>query len=619
MAALTVAASLFVNVPAAHAAVGFHVSGRNLLDVNNNVFIMRGTSHPHVWFQSETASFGELAGLGANTVRVVLGSGQRQWGINSAADVTNVINLCKQNRLICMLEVHDTTGFGEQSGAASLDQAVTYWDSIRSALIGQENFILINIGNEPIGNNDPAQWTTATVNAVQRMRSLGFQHTLVVDAPNWGQDWTNTMRTPTNAMAVWNADPMRNTVFSIHMYSVYAQAATITAYFDAFAQMGLPLIVGEFGFQDVDEDTIMAEAQARNIGWLAWSYSGNTDPALDQTVAFDPAQLTTWGQRVFNGTNGVKATARCATVFTGCGPGGSAPAAPTGLTVSSFTSSSVALSWTASSGATQYQIQRANGACSTSSSFSQVGTSTTTSFTNSGLPNNTTFCYRVTASNTNGTSGPSNTVSATTGQGAPAPPTPTGLTVTGTTATSASLSWTASTSATQYQIQRANGACSTSSSFSQVGTSTTTTFTNTGLIASTSYCYRVTASSANGTSAPSTAVTATTGPGGGTGGCSAAPVVQSQWSGGYVMQPVTVTNTGTSAITGWRVTFTLPAGQTVTGSWNAVLSGTTGTITASNVSYNGNLGPSASTTFGFQVSRSSSDNSVAGSFSCAAS
>ncbi|HZM80725.1 MAG TPA: cellulase family glycosylhydrolase [Candidatus Limnocylindrales bacterium] len=526
MAAATVVASLLVNVPAAHAAVGFRISGRNLVDVNGNVFIMRGTSHPHVWFQGETASFGELAGLGSNAVRVVLGSGQRNWGINSAADVTNVINLCKQNRLICMLEVHDTTGFGEQSGAASLDQAVTYWDSIRSALIGQENFILINIGNEPIGNNNPAQWTTATANAVSRMRTLGFQHTLVVDAPNWGQDWTNTMRNPTNAMAVWNADPQRNTLFSVHMYEVYPDPAPINAYFDAFAQMGLPLIVGEFGFghngQNVDEDTIMAEAQARGIGWLAWSYSGNSDGLLDQATAFNPAQLTTWGQRVFNGTNGVRATARCATVFTGCGPGGNPPAAPTGLTV------------------------------------------------------------------------------------------------TGTTANSASLSWTASTGATQYQIQRANGACSTSSSFSQVGTSTTTTFTNSGLTASTSYCYRVTASNANGTSGPSNTVTATTGPGGG-GGCSVSPVVQSQWGDGYVTQPVTVTNTGTSATTRWTVTFTLPAGHAIVGSWNATLSGTTGTITATNAPYNGNLAPNANTNFGFQASRPNGSTQTAGGFTCAAS
>ncbi|WP_433015696.1 cellulase family glycosylhydrolase [Kribbella sp. CA-294648] len=511
--------------PDAPAAVGFHISGRNLLDANDNPFVMRGTSHPHIWYQGETDSYAEIAGLGANTVRVVLGSGQR-WGPSPAADVANVIAQCKANRLVCVLEVHDTTGYGEEAAAATLDQAVTYWNSIRDVLIGQEAYVLINIGNEPIGNTNPAQWTTATANAVQRMRTLGFQHTLVVDAPNWGQDWSNTMRD--NAQTVWNADTQRNTLFSVHMYQVYGTAASITSYFDAFAQAGLPLIVGEFGHEhqgeNVDEDTIMAEAQTRGIGWLAWSYSGNTEPYLDQTVAFDPTQLTTWGQRVFKGPNGVSETSRCATVFSGCGPGGTVPAAPGGLAV------------------------------------------------------------------------------------------------TGTTSSSVSLSWTGSTAATQYQVQRAAGACAANSTFSQVGSTAASTFTNTGLAANTSYCYRVTASNAAGTSAPSAMVTGkTTGSGDPGGGCSVVSTVQSRWDSGYVVQPVTVTNTRTSAITGWKVTFTLPPGHTIAGSWSASLSGTTGTITATSLSYNGNLAVGANTSFGFQVTKPGGDAQSPTGFTCAAS
>ncbi|MFC0623442.1 cellulase family glycosylhydrolase [Kribbella deserti] len=525
-------ASLLVLLPAPPAtaepaapAPGFHISGQKLLDANGNPFVMRGTSHPHVWYQGETGSYAEIAGLGANTVRVVLGSGQR-WGPSPAADVANVISLCKANRLVCVLEAHDTTGYGEDAAAATLDQAVTYWNSIRDVLIGQEAFVLINIGNEPIGNTNPGQWTTATANAVQRMRTLGFEHTLVVDAPNWGQDWSNTMRD--NAQTVWNADGQRNTLFSVHMYQVYGTAATITSYFDAFAKAGLPLIVGEFGHehqgQNVDEDTIMAEAQTRGIGWVAWSYSGNTEPYLDQTVAFNPAQLTPWGQRVFTGPNGVSETSRCATVFTGCGPGGTAPAAPTGLAVTGATSSSVSLSWTGSAAATQYQVHRAAGACTAQSAFSQV-------------------------------------------------------------ASTAGL-----------------------------------TFTNTGLAANTSYCYRVTASNAAGTSAPSGTVTGTTTGGGDPGnGCSVVPTVQSRWDSGYVVQPVAVTNTRTSAISGWRVTFTLPAGHTIAGSWNASLSGTSGTITATNVPHNGNLPVGGKTSFGFQVNKPSGNSQSPSGFSCTAS
>ncbi len=326
---VAVAASILVAVQPASAAVGLHISGRTVVEANGSPFIMRGVNHPHVWYTNRTSSFADIKAAGANTVRVVLGTGKR-WG--PSTDVPQVIALCKQNRLICVLEVHDTTGYPEEAaGAATLDEAVNYWISQKSALVGQENYVVINIGNEPIGNTDPGQWTAATANAIAKMRSNGFQHLLMADAPNWGQDWTNTMRD--NARTVWEADPQRNTVFSIHMYSVYNTAASITSYFDAFESMGLPLVVGEFGWQfragEVDDETILAEAQARDLGWLAWSWSGNTDPIIDMTVNFDPHQLTTFGQRIVNGANGLKATAEEATIYSGrpssSGPPSSAP------------------------------------------------------------------------------------------------------------------------------------------------------------------------------------------------------------------------------------------------------------------------------------------------------
>src|ERR1700738_986415 len=34
-------------------SVGFHISGRNLLDVNGNNFMMRGISHGYTWFLTQ--------------------------------------------------------------------------------------------------------------------------------------------------------------------------------------------------------------------------------------------------------------------------------------------------------------------------------------------------------------------------------------------------------------------------------------------------------------------------------------------------------------------------------------------------------------------------------------
>lgn len=328
-------ASIIVFVQPASAAVGLRISNGRIFEANGAEFIPRGVSHAHVWYPSQTSSFANIKAKGANLVRVVLGSGKR-WGPNSASDVTNVINLCKQNRLICMLEVHDTTGYGEEGAAATLDEAVTYWISVRSALVGQESYVMLNIGNEPMGNNATtnATWASATSAAIQRLRSNGFEHLIVADAPNWGQDWAFIMRD--NAPSVLAADPQRNTLFAIHMYGVFDTAAEVTAYVSSFRGRNLPLVIGEFGHNhsdgNPDEDTIMATAQSQGIGYIGWSWSGNSGGVeyLDMVTGFNPNQLTSWGQRIFNGANGIGSTSREATIYSGQTPGPTTPGpAPT--------------------------------------------------------------------------------------------------------------------------------------------------------------------------------------------------------------------------------------------------------------------------------------------------
>ena len=317
---LALMASILVGTQSAEAATGLRVSGTRIVEANGNTFVMRGVNHPHVWFSGQTSSFADIKSFGANTVRVVLGTGKR-WGPSSAADVTNVIALCKQNRLICVLEAHDTTGYGDQIGAASLDEAASYWIGVADALKGQEDYVVINVGNGPFGTNLLVSpfWAISTKNAIKRLRGAGLQHLLMVDAPMWGQDWLNIMRD--NAASVLNADSQRNVVFSVHMYGVYNTAAKVNAYFDAFRSAGLSLVVGEFGNKhsdgDPDEDTIMAQSQVRGIGYLGWSWSGNGGGVeyLDLVRSFNPADLTPWGERFLNGPNGVRQTSKQATVY----------------------------------------------------------------------------------------------------------------------------------------------------------------------------------------------------------------------------------------------------------------------------------------------------------------
>jgi fibronectin type 3 domain-containing protein len=85
------------------------------------------------------------------------------------------------------------------------------------------------------------------------------------------------------------------------------------------------------------------------------------------------------------------------------------PAAPTGLAASAG-NGSVGLTWNASTGATSYSIYR--GTAPGAEGGTAVGTATANSFTDSGLTNGTTYYYKVTASNTIGTSPASGEASA---------------------------------------------------------------------------------------------------------------------------------------------------------------------------------------------------------------
>ncbi|PSL53887.1 mannan endo-1,4-beta-mannosidase [Saccharothrix carnea] len=416
--------SLLTVVPA-QAAAGFTVGNGRLLDANGNDFVMRGVNHAHTWYADRTTqALKDIKATGANTVRVVLSSGDR-WTLNNAADVTNVISQCKANKLICVLEVHDTTGYQEQSGAVSLARAVEYWKSIQSAMAGQEKYVILNIGNEPWGNTGYTGWTQATKDAITSLRAAGFQHTIMVDAPNWGQDWAFTMRD--NAASVFAADPQKNTVFSIHMYGVFDTAAEINDYLNRFVTAKLPIVVGEFGNDhsdgNPDEDTIFATTQSLKLGYLAWSWSGNGGGVeyLDMVTGFNAAQLTSWGQRAINGANGIKATSRQATVYdSGTGPDTTPPSAPGTPSASGVTSTSATLSWTASTdnvGVSGYDVVRVSGTTETA-----AGSSATTSTTVTGLSANTTYTFAVYARDAAGNrSTRSGTVNVTTQSGGGGP------------------------------------------------------------------------------------------------------------------------------------------------------------------------------------------------------
>ncbi|HEX7736365.1 MAG TPA: cellulose binding domain-containing protein, partial [Ktedonobacteraceae bacterium] len=89
--------------------------------------------------------------------------------------------------------------------------------------------------------------------------------------------------------------------------------------------------------------------------------------------------------------------------------------------------------------------------------------------------------------------------------------------------------------------------------------------------------------------------------------CKVSYHVSDQWTGGFIAN-LTITNTGTSTINGWTLTFTFPDHQQVLGGWNGHFSQSGARVTITNANSNGTLQPGASTRPGFQGSFYSQNN-----------
>src|SRR6202171_1802064 len=184
------------------------------------------------------------------------------------------------------------------------------------------------------------------------------------------------------------------------------------------------------------------------------------------------------------------------------------PTAPTNLAATAAGSSQINLSWNnTSTSETGVKIERSTD----NVTFTQitVAGATAVSYSDSGLSASTTYFYRVRATSAFGDSPYSNTASATTQSPPPPPTAPTNLAATAVGTSQINLSWTnTSTSQTGVKIERSTN----NVNFTQitVAGATAVSYSDSGLSASTTYFYRVRATSASGDSPYSNTASATT-------------------------------------------------------------------------------------------------------------
>ncbi|WP_354637748.1 glycoside hydrolase family 9 protein [Kitasatospora camelliae] len=82
--------------------------------------------------------------------------------------------------------------------------------------------------------------------------------------------------------------------------------------------------------------------------------------------------------------------------------------------------------------------------------------------------------------------------------------------------------------------------------------------------------------------------------------CSVGYRVDRAWTGGFTAT-VTVRNTGSSAVSGWTLTWSFPGDQRITNAWNATVAQSGAAVTARDGGWNGTLAPGGSASLGFQA------------------
>lgn len=308
---------------------GFYVDKDNhaILDANGNQFVMRGVNYSYAWQSGGMQGVIEGAGRqGFNCIRLNLSDGsrgdgtrnQQDWKVLTATQLEAMIQLCEENHLVAVLNTQNQTGVDTY---ADLQAAVDYWISMKDVLNRHKSTVIVNIANEWYGSWSSTGWRDGYLQAIPLLRQAGIKNLLMVDCAGYGQypqslyDFGND---------VFNADVDQNTMFSIHMYEDAAPTAEKVAsiFNETLRSLDAPFCIGEFGSQRqgkaIAYQEIMNQCQTNHIGWIAWSWTGNggSESDLDMFSDYTDNTMLTNGERIINGTNGVKETSTPCTVFT---------------------------------------------------------------------------------------------------------------------------------------------------------------------------------------------------------------------------------------------------------------------------------------------------------------
>ena len=274
-----------------------------------------------------------------------MSDGQKDLGGYCDADqVSKLISSCKENHFIGVFNVQDTGGGNDKN---VLLHAADYWVGIKNAVIGQEKYCIVNIGNEWMGSpgrdcngewGDYQEnlWSDTYIEAVRRIRSAGIKNTLMIDCNGYGQYadiiWKEGQRILDEDKKYFK-DGKPNIIFSIHFYEKACYwdyekgvGSRVAHSIDKALSIGAPVCIGEYAYSrkseewKMDWETIQDYSKTMNIGYLGWSFTGNGDAESQGLDMFnnDGSKMYKNGECIIQHPNdGILATSVICSVYEG--------------------------------------------------------------------------------------------------------------------------------------------------------------------------------------------------------------------------------------------------------------------------------------------------------------
>lgn len=318
-AAPGVAATATVSVAAPGATATLEVRGRDLVDACGDRLVVRGIDQifgvadaagngPFSLEGSYVALVDQIALTGANAIRI-----QPQTDL-PASDVDAIVGRAVHHGMVVY-----ASNNGRSDDPDHLYSTTWIADPAIRAVLQKPAYarhLVIDALPEP-PYDDPARWRAEAIAQIAYARSLGYTQPLALMGNLYGRDLPTILG---EGAAIVATDPLGRVQFIWEAYwgAGYeaAYGMTLTEGLEAAAAASFPIGFGLINWAEVwcadllDYGAHMATAQAHGLSWTWWDWVLPGYRCFDLSTNGYADSLTTEGERVVNGPNGIAATSR---------------------------------------------------------------------------------------------------------------------------------------------------------------------------------------------------------------------------------------------------------------------------------------------------------------------